>query len=108
MPVLASFIDRIFNRQSPSRSTAKDRLRLVLLHDRTDIPSLMLEQMRQDMIAVLSKYVEIDQDALEVNLEKEDGSVALIANIPIRKVREKRVDDAVVQAEAPAAADLST
>jgi cell division topological specificity factor len=91
--VIASFIDRLLGRQQSSRSTAKDRLRLVLLHDRTDIPGAMLEQMRLDMIAVLSKYVEIDQEALEVNLEKEDGSVALVASIPIRKVRDKVQDE---------------
>lgn len=84
--VLTNFFDRILGRTSPSRTAAKDRLRLVLLHDRTDISGAMLEEMRLDMIAVLSKYVEIDGDSLEVNLEKEDGSVALIANIPIRKV----------------------
>jgi cell division topological specificity factor len=91
--VITTFIDRILGRHQPSRTTAKDRLRLVLLHDRTDIPGAMLEQMRLDMIAVLSKYVEIDQDALEVNLEKEDGSVALVASIPIRKVRGDRPAD---------------
>lgn len=90
--MIATFIDRLLGRQS-SRSTAKDRLRLVLLHDRTDIPGAMLEQMRLDMIAVLSKYVEIDQEALEVNLEKEEGSVALVASIPIRKVRDKAQDE---------------
>jgi cell division topological specificity factor len=108
--VITSFIDRLLGRQN-SRSTAKDRLRLVLLHDRTDIPGAMLEQMRLDMIAVLSKYVEIDQDSLEVNLEKEDGSVALVASIPIRKVRGDRTADegleglGTAKAEATANAD---
>jgi cell division topological specificity factor len=93
MSVIATLIDRLLGRHTPSRTTAKDRLRLVLLHDRTDIPGAMLEQMRLDMIAVLSKYVEIDQESLEVNLEKEDGSVALVASIPIRKVRDKTLDE---------------
>lgn len=88
MAVISSFLDRILGKSQASRSAAKDRLRLVLLHDRTDITPPMLEQMRVDLVAVLSKYVEIDQDSLEVTLDREDGSVALIANIPILKVRE--------------------
>lgn len=90
--VLTNFFDRILGRGGTSRTAAKDRLRLVLLHDRTDISGTMLEEMRLDMIAVLSKYVEIDGDSLEVNLEKEDGAVALIANIPIRKVIGEKAD----------------
>lgn len=88
MAVISTFLDRILGKSQTSRHTAKDRLRLVLMHDRTDITGPMLEQMRIDLVAVLSKYVEIDQNALEVTLDREDGSVALIANIPILKVRE--------------------
>lgn len=87
MAVISTFLDRILGKTQASRHTAKDRLRLVLVHDRTDITGPMLEQMRIDLVAVLSKYVEIDQNALEVTLDREDGSVALIANIPILKVR---------------------
>lgn len=84
---LPNFLEKLFVRNDNSRSVAKNRLRLVLMHDRTDIPSPMMEQMRQELLEVLSKYVEIDQQALEVNLEDADGTIALIANIPIMRVR---------------------
>ncbi len=85
---LPTFLDKLFGRQNDSaRSAAKDRLKLVLMHDRADIPAPMMEQMRAELLQVLSKYVEIDQSLLEVSLERSEGTVALLANIPIRRVR---------------------
>ncbi|MGE5707149.1 MAG: cell division topological specificity factor MinE [Bacteroidota bacterium] len=86
------FLERIFGKPDASKNVAKSRLQLVLMHDRADIPAPMMEQMRSELLAVLSKYVEIDQQALEVNLEKADGAIALIANIPIMRVRTVEVE----------------
>jgi len=83
-----SLLTRIFGKQDEkSKSVAKDRLKLVLLHDRADIPAPMMEQMRQEIIAVIAKYVEINEAELKVDLERADTEVALVANIPIRRVR---------------------
>lgn len=82
-----SLMDRLFGRGDKSKSIAKDRLRLVLMHDRADIPAPMMEQMRKELLAVLSKYVEIDESNLDVSLDRADDTVALVANIPIRRVR---------------------
>lgn len=83
-----SLLARIFSKQDEkSKSVAKDRLKLVLLHDRADIPGPMMEQMRQEIIAVIAKYVEINEAELKVDLERADTEVALVANIPIRRVR---------------------
>ena len=72
--------DKLFGRNDKSpRMLAKDRLRFVLLHDRADIPAPMMEEMRREILGVLSKYIEIDESALEVNLEKNEDAVALIA-----------------------------
>lgn len=70
-----------------SKDIAKERLRLVLVHDRADLSEKVMISLREDLIAVISKYMEIDLSALEVSLSKEDGSVALIANIPILSVK---------------------
>jgi cell division topological specificity factor len=69
-----------------TKGIAKDRLRFVLLHDRATIPAPVMEKMRQEIMEVLSKYVEIDETALDVSVERVDDSVALIANIPIKRV----------------------
>jgi cell division topological specificity factor len=70
-----------------ARTDAKNRLKLVLMHDRTQLSPVMLEQMRDDMVEVISKYVEIDKEALEVNLESESNTIALVANIPVLRTR---------------------
>lgn len=83
-----TLLERLFGRSEKSaKSVAKDRLRLVLMHDRADIPAPMMEEMRKELLAVLSKYVEIDEEELEVSLDRADQTVALTANIPIRRVR---------------------
>jgi cell division topological specificity factor len=83
-----TLFERLFGkREEASRSVAKDRLQLVLMHDRADIPGPMMEAMRSEILAVVSKYVEIDEASLEVGLERVDRNVALVANIPVRRVR---------------------
>ena len=86
---LINILDRIIGgrQDKNSRVDAKKRLQLVLLHDRTDIPFENLNKMKKEIFEVVSKYIDIDMEALEVNLENFDECVALVANIPIRKVR---------------------
>lgn len=82
-----TLLDRIFGRTENSKSVAKDRLKLVLLHDRADIPAPVMEQMRKEIIAVIARYVEINESELQIDLERADSEVALVANIPIRRVK---------------------
>jgi cell division topological specificity factor len=71
-----------------ARHDAKNRLKLVLMHDRTQLPETLLAQLRDEMVAVISKYVEIDNNAMEVNLETcESNTIALVANIPVLRSR---------------------
>jgi cell division topological specificity factor len=70
-----------------SRSSAVNRLKLVLMHDRTQISPDTLTKMRDELVEVISKYVEIDQDALELNLEGDSNTIALMANIPVLRAR---------------------
>jgi cell division topological specificity factor len=88
---LNTLIDRLFGRgEKTPKHIAKDRLRFVLMHDRADIPAPMMDEMRREILLVLSKYVEIDESALDVTLERSDDAVAVVANIPIRRVLERR------------------
>ncbi len=76
-----------------SRSTAKERLHLVLAQDRANISADFLEMMKQEILEVIKKYIDIDEKAIDVRLtnkESEDGSVgapALYANIPIITIK---------------------
>ncbi len=77
-----------FNKEEKkSKNVAKDRLKLVLIHDRAMLSSGMLEQMKDDIIAVISKYVEIDKESLNIDIaEYPDNTrrTTLVANIPLK------------------------
>ncbi len=78
-------------KEEAGRSAAYNRLRLVLMHDRTQLEPQVLEAMRDELVAVISKYVCIDQGCMELNLETdpESNTVALVANIPVLPVRQQ-------------------
>ncbi len=82
------FIQRLFGKEeSKSKDVAKERLRLVLVHDRASVSPQFLDTIKEELIRVISKYMDIEQDALDVQLTTEDNSVALIANIPVKSVK---------------------
>lgn len=82
------FLARLLGRESPgSKNIAKERLRLVLIHDRADISPQLLQLLKNEIVEVISKYMEIDDKGLEVSLEHVDKQVALVANIPIKKMK---------------------
>jgi len=87
---LIDFINRLLGRQAPSANTARQRLQLVLAHDRSDLNPELLEQMRREILEVVQKYVEIDLDSGDVSLETEDRVTALVANLPIKRARVSR------------------
>ena len=84
---LLDFINRLLGRQRPSGAAARERLQLVLAHDRSDLNPELLEQMRREILEVVQRYVEIDIDGCDVSLETEDRVTALLANLPIRRAR---------------------
>ena len=85
---MLEFISRMLGKESTSSKTvAKERLRLVLVHDRASISPAMLNRLRADLIKVISNYMEIDETALEFNLCQDDKEVALVANIPVVKMK---------------------
>ena len=97
---LFDFIQRLLGRQKPSGTMAKERLQLVLAHDRSDLNPELLEQMRREILEVVQKYVEIDIEEGDVSLETEDRVTALVANLPIKRAR-------AVQPQAQAAASVA-
>ena len=75
----------MLGRQQSSASTARERLQLVLAHDRSDLSPEHLDQMRREIFEVVAKYVEIDIEEGAVSLETEDRMTALVANLPIKR-----------------------
>ncbi len=81
---MTSIFDRLFGRgPTTSAKAAKERLQLVLIHDRTDLSPGVLDQLKDEIIAVISKHVEIDRTGVEINLSQGQRENRLIANIPL-------------------------
>jgi cell division topological specificity factor len=69
-----------------SATSAKERLQLVLVHDRTDLTPAQLESLKNDLIKAISNYIDIDPDAVRIELEREGREQRLVADIPLRAV----------------------
>ena len=78
---------KIFGKKEPSGKVARNRLKVVLVHDRINISPEIMENMRNDIVKVISKYVDIDMNAMEMSLANDDDSVALVANIPVSSMK---------------------
>ena len=83
-----------------SKSVATNRLKLVLMQDRTNLTPRILEQMRGELIDLLSRYVELDKELLELNFEHEGDQVALMLSIPVIRAKDEEEIEATLKAEA--------
>lgn len=75
--------------EESSKDVARNRLRVVLMQDRTNLTPELMERMRKELIELLSKYVEMDKEALELNLEQEGDQMALMLSIPVLRAKEE-------------------
>lgn len=82
-----------------SKTTATNRLKLVLMQDRSNLDGATMQKMREQLIAVISKYIEIDKDSLNLNLESEGDEIALMLNIPVIRARTPEEIDELEKAE---------
>ena len=83
------FFDRLFRRKNSAES-AKERLQLVLIHDRTDLTPAQLDSLRDDLIATISRHVEIDAQSVQLGMEHDGRSQRLVADIPLRAASRRR------------------
>lgn len=75
--------------ENSARDNATNRLKLVLLQDRSNLDGATMQKMREQIISVISKYIEIDTEALDLNLEGDGEEIALMLNIPVIRARTK-------------------
>jgi cell division topological specificity factor len=83
-----SFFDRLFGKKN-SADNAKERLQLVLIHDRTDLTPAELDSLKDDLIAAISRHVEIDAQAMQIGVEHDGRSQRLVADIPLKAARRR-------------------
>ena len=74
---------RLFGRRQASKAIAKERLRLVLIHDRSGIPPELLNVIKNEIITVISKHVKVEREGIKMDLSHSEGQTKLVADIPI-------------------------
>jgi cell division topological specificity factor len=85
-----NWLDRLLGKNEPSGQMAKQRLQMVLIHDRADLPPGMLELIKDDIIQVIAKHMAIDTDKVVVHLEQDTQENRLVAEIPLLATRARR------------------
>ncbi len=87
---MADWLDWLASKKNgKSADTAKDRLKLVLINDRTDLTPAELESLKNELLAVISRYIEIDPQAVRIDMMQEGRQQRLLADIPIRTANRK-------------------
>ena len=84
-----NFFNRWFGKKN-SVDSAKERLQLVLIHDRTDLTPAELDSLKDDLIATISRHVEIDAQAMQIGVEHDGRSQRLVADIPLKGASRRR------------------
>lgn len=93
-------------REENAKSVACNRLRVVLMQDRTNLTPELLQRMRRELVELLSKYVEMDKDALELNFDQEGDQMALMLSIPVIRAKdEEEIEKALAQEDSEKDAD---
>jgi cell division topological specificity factor len=87
---MSGFLDRVLGRNNPRRSgsTAKERLQFILVHDRINLPPERLQEMKEEILAVISKYVAVNAEDVDIALQQRQRDSLIVAEIPFKKTAE--------------------
>lgn len=88
---MVPWIDQILGRKTKSADKAKERLKLVLIHDRTDLSPDQLDSLKDELLRVISRYIDIDPDAVKISMAQDGREQRLLADIPLRATRRRKV-----------------
>jgi cell division topological specificity factor len=77
-------------RSKKSANSAKERLQLVLIHDRTDLSPAQLEALKDDLIETISRHIDIDPQAVRINMAQDGREQRLVADIPLKTATRRR------------------
>lgn len=85
---MLDMIMKVFGRsEKKSGQIAKERLQVVLIHDRASVSPEVMDRLKNEIIEVISKYMDINKKEMEISLANDADSVALVANIPVHSLR---------------------
>ena len=86
---MAGWLDFLTGDKSKSADNAKERLKLVLIHDRTDLSPKSIESIKNEILEVISRYIDIDPDAVAIRVTQEGREQRLVADIPLKTPQRK-------------------
>ncbi len=87
---MGKVLNFLLGRETKSANQAKERLQLVLVHDRTNLNSSTLEEMKDEIIEVISQHIDIDTQGVSIEINKDGRQQRLVADIPIRGPKRAR------------------
>lgn len=87
---MKGFFERLLGKDNRSANRAKERLQVVLIHDRTDLSPGVLEDLKDEIIDVISRHVTVDPSAVRLEMSHEGREQRLIADIPLKPSRRNR------------------
>lgn len=87
---MTSWLEWLTGQRNRSAGQAKDRLKLVLINDRTDLTPQQLESLKNDLLEVISHYIDIDPESVNITMAQEGREQRLLADIPIRSSMRRR------------------
>jgi cell division topological specificity factor len=87
---MSGLFDRVAGRKRSSADSAKERLQLVLVHDRTDLTPAELDALKDDLLRAISRHIDIDPEAVQIGVERDGRTQRLVADIPLRGVTRRR------------------
>lgn len=90
MMSLHALIKKLLNRPGNSSSVAKKRLQFALVYDKLEVKDDMLEDLQKDLVEVITRYFEIDRESLSLDIQRSEGTSALILNTPILSAKHQR------------------
>ena len=107
--ILKELCNRLLNlfkqteeKEENAKSVACNRLRVVLMQDRTNLTPELLQRMRRELVELLSKYVEMDKEALELNFDQDGDQMALMLSIPVIRAKdEAEIEEALKSEDEP-------
>lgn len=87
---MAGWLERVLGKGNKSANDAKERLKLVLIHDRTNLSPAEMETLKNELLEVISRHVAIDPNAISITMNQEGREQRLVADIPLKPVGRRR------------------
>jgi cell division topological specificity factor len=87
---MADWWERLFGQKQTSANQAKERLKLVLIHDRTDLAPGQMENLKNELMQVITKYIDIDPESVSISMMQEGREQRLVADIPLKAAPRRR------------------